>query len=173
MFSQGIPESRERGCGITQAPGRYFALRPSGGGGSWRGKAGSPYRRPAGSAWAKGTVRARDWTFCCLFPLLPAGRRAPTVQSSICPVPIRCTPARMPDSFSGECPTQSTSSPTTRSGSRLRNDCVGFPGNFLSVIGVVFELAGRPDEVDPPGAFTSGEFGSPGRGVERGSERAE
>ena len=56
-------------------------------------------------------------TFCCLVPLLPAGRRAPAVQSSICPVPIRFTPARMPESFSGECPTQSTSSRTTRSGS--------------------------------------------------------
>jgi len=39
----------------------------------------------------------------------------------------------MASSFSGEWPTQSTSSPTTRSGSRVRNDCVGFPGNFLSV----------------------------------------
>ena len=36
-------------------------------------------------------------------------------------------------STSGECPCQSTTSPTTRNGSRERYDLVGLPGNFLSV----------------------------------------
>src|SRR6516162_2049269 len=41
---------------------------------------------------------------------------------------------------------------------------------LVGEIGVVFEVAGRLDDVDSPGALTSGEFGSPGRGVEGGGE---
>jgi hypothetical protein len=41
---------------------------------------------------------------------------------------------------------------------------------LVGEIGVVFELACRLDDVDSPGASTGGEFGSPGRGVERGGE---
>ena len=53
MLIARVPYRRVPTC-LSQAPRRYFALRPSGGGGSSGGKAGSPYRRPADSAWAKG-----------------------------------------------------------------------------------------------------------------------
>ena len=58
-----------------------------------------------------------------------------------------------------------------RSGSRLRKDCVGFPGNFLSVtLGVVLEVAHRLDDVDAPTALTGRELGAPDRGVESCAE---
>ncbi len=69
-------------------------------------------------------------------PTAQGAGSAGTAQSSIWAAPCclsALSPSRMACSFSWEWPTQSTSSPTTRSGSRLRKDCVGFPGNFLSV----------------------------------------
>ena len=171
MFSQGIPESRERGCGITQAPGRYFALRHSGGGGSWRGKAGSPYRRPAGSAWAKGNRTGAGLDILLLVPA--AASRATGAGGSVLDLPgsdplhasthARQLFGRMPDPVDK----LTDNAQWLAAAKRLCR----IPGELLvGDIGVVFELACRLDEVDPPGAFTSGEFGSPGRGVERGGE---
>ena len=54
----------------------------------------------------------------------------------------------------------------TRSGSRVRKDCVGFPGSFLSVtLGSSLELTHRLNDVYTPAAFTRSELGTPGRGV--------
>lgn len=74
-------------------------------------------------------------------------------------------------SFSGEWPTQSTSSPTTRSGSRLRKDCVGFPGEpLIRDVGVVLECTCRLNDVDTPAALTRSELSTPDGGVEGGGE---
>jgi hypothetical protein len=70
-------------------------------------------------------------------------------------------------SFSGECPTQSTTSPTTRTGSRVRYECVGLPGSFLSVtLGSSSNLTRRFDDVDVAAAVARSELGAPDRGVE-------
>ena len=57
-------------------------------------------------------------------------------QSLIGSIPSRLSrssPSFMALSASGECPCQFVTSPTTRRGSRERNDFVGLPRNFIFV----------------------------------------